>query len=141
MAIDYDGIQIGDELGPLDKLVTTEDVRTFTKIQREDGGGPAFFTDFESAIREGLPGRIVPGPISMAFMAQLAVSWSDGGWIKKLDVIFRQPVPHGTQVRVSGVVTDKYYAEEAGHVECDIYVESLEGDKLVGGHVVVVIPT
>ena len=140
MPLNFKDVEVGDELGPVDKVVSSEDVQLFTRIQREDGGAPKFFTDAEAARREGLPGKIVPGPVSMAFMAQLVVSWSDGGWIRKLDVVFRQTVPHNTPLRVVGVVTDKYQVDDKGHVECDVYVESTEGGRLVGGQAIVVLP-
>lgn len=142
MPLKFQDVEVGDELGPLSKVVSSEDVKLFTQIQRREweDRAPKFFTDAESARKEGLPGRIVPGPMSMAFMAQLVVSWSDGGWIRKLDVVFRQTVPHNTPLRVVGVVTDKYEVDNKGQVECDVYVESVEGDRLVGGQVIVVLP-
>ena len=140
MPLNFEEIEIGGEFGPVDKVVSSKDVEEFTRIQNEDRTAPSFFTDADAAHREGLPGKIVPGPICMAFMAQLVVSWSDGGWIRKLDVVFRQTVPHNTPLRVVGVVTDKYEADNKGQVECDVCVESVEGDRLVGGHVIVVLP-
>ena len=140
MPLNFEDIEVGEELGPVDKVVSSKDVEEFTRIQREDGSAPSFFTDDEAAHRAGLPGKIVPGPICMAFMAQLLVGWSDGGWVRKLDVVFRQTVPHNTPLRVVGVVTDKYQVDDKGHIECDIYVESEEGGQLVGGQAVVVLP-
>ncbi len=140
MPLNFEDIEIGGEFGPMDKVVSSKDVEEFTRIQNENRTAPGFFTDADAAHREGLPGKIVPGPICMAFMAQLLVAWSDGGWIRKLDVVFRQTVPHDMPLRVVGVVTDKYRVDDKGHVECDIYVESTEGDRLVGGQAVVVLP-
>ena len=140
MPLNFEEIEIGDELGPVDKVVSSKDVEEFTMIQREGGTAPDFFTDAEAAHREGLPGKIVPGPICMAFMAQLLVAWSDGGWIRKLDVVFRQTVAHNAPLRLVGVVTDKYQVDDKGHVECDVYVESEEGSRLVGAQTVVVVP-
>ena len=140
MPLNFEEIEIGGEFGPVDKVVSSKDVEEFTRIQNEDRTAPSFFTDADAAHREGLPGKIVPGPICMAFMAQLLVAWSDGGWIRKLDVVFRQTVAHDTPLRIVGVVTDKYRVGDKGHVECDIYVESTEGDRLVGGQAVVEFP-
>ena len=140
MPLNFEEIEIGGELGPVDKVVSSKDVEEFTRIQRGGGTSPDFFTNAEAAHRAGLPGKIVPGPISMAFMAQLLVAWSDGGWIRKLDVVFRQTVPHDTRLRVVGVVTDKYQVDDKGHVECDLYVESEEGSRLVGAQAIVVLP-
>ncbi len=137
----YEEVEIGDELGPLEKVVNRDAVIEFSSIWGGQGKGRGFFTDPEAAEREGLPGVIVPGPMSMAFMAQLLTSWADGGWIRKLDVVFRQPVPHDTPLRVVGVVTDKFQEGGEGLVECDVYLENGERERLVGGQAVVILPT
>lgn len=138
----FSDVEIGEEIGPLKRVVNRSDVVAFSNIWRneESLAGPTFFTDSEEAQREGLPGVIVPGPMSMAFLAQLLTTWAEGGWVRKLDVVFRQTVPHDTPLQIVGIVTDKYEAEGEGCVECDLYLEKEDGDRLVGGQAILVLP-
>ncbi len=136
----YEDVEIGDELNPQERTITTESVVEFeTTLGR--GPGPRFFTDLQAAKREGMASVIVPGPMSMALMNQLLSNWADGGWVKKLDVVFRQTVPQNRLLRVRGVVTDKNHVDGERHVECDVYVETEEGDRLVGGQAIILLPT
>jgi acyl dehydratase len=136
----YDDIEIGDELGPQEWTVTTDSVREFETALGKSTQ-PGFFTDSKVAKRQGLPDVIVPGPMSMALMDQLLSSWADGGWVKKLDVVFRQTVPQDRLLHVGGVITDKSQEGGESRVECDVYVETEEGDRLVGGQAIVLLPT
>ncbi len=43
MPLNFEDIEIGEELGPVDKVVSSKDVEEFTRIQREDGTAPGFF--------------------------------------------------------------------------------------------------
>ena len=42
--------------------------------------------------------------------------------------------------QIVGIVTDKYEAEGEGCVECDLYLEKEDGDRLVGGQAILVLP-
>jgi hypothetical protein len=79
--------------------------------------------------------------MSMAFLAQMLSQWAEGGSIKKLDVVFRQLVVHDQPVHLVGVVTEKNQTERENQVECDVYLESLEGDRMVGGKATIVLPS
>ena len=136
----YEDVEIGDELGPQERTVTTDSVREFETALGRDTQ-PGYFTDPKVAKRQGLPDVIVPGPMSMALMNQLLSNWAAGGWVKKLDVVFRQTVPQNRLLRVRGVVTDKNHVDGESRVECDVYVESEEGDRLVGGQAIILLPT
>ena len=137
----YDNVVLGEDLGPLEKVVTDEAVREFSAIWRGNAARPSLFTEPEVATRAGLPGVIVPGPMSMAFMAQLLSNWAEGGWVKRLDVVFRQTVPQNRMLRVGGVVTDKNQVDGENRVECDVYLETEDGNRLVGGQAIILLPT
>ena len=128
----------GDGLGPYEKIATRHAVADFCEIW----GAPAAtrFTDDGAAQKEGLPNAIVPGIMSMAYMTQLLSHWADGGLLKSLDVIFRQTVPHEQPLQLVGVVTDKTQGTHESHVTCDVYVLSADGERLVGGKAVVLLP-
>ena len=131
----YEQVEMGDALDPTQKEVTDQMVLDFCQVWATGGGGgTGRFTDHEAAKKEGLPGAIVPGIMSMSYIAQYLTGWADGGQLKKLDVVFRQPVLHPQTISLVGVITDK------NQVECDVYIQNSTGDRLVGGKATVVLP-
>ncbi len=135
----YEEVEPGDELGPVEKVAVHQGVVGFCDVWGNPGTNR--FTDHETAVKDGLQGAIVPGIMSMAFLAQLLSQWAEGGSIKKLDVVFRQLVVHDQPVHLVGVVTEKNQTEGENQVECDVYLESLEGDRMVGGKATIVLPS
>ena len=89
----YDEIELGDEIGPVEKVATDDEVSSFCEVWGTPS--PNRFTDAETAAKSGMKGGpIVPGIMTMAMMAQLLTDWGGPGSIKDLDLVFRQPVPH-----------------------------------------------
>ncbi|MBM3222979.1 MAG: hypothetical protein FJZ47_04130 [Candidatus Tectomicrobia bacterium] len=138
-ALYYEDIAIGDEIGPLERTVTLEQVQTFLAI-RSTRPGPTRFTDEAQARSEGLPGPIVPGAVNTAMVAQLLTGWSPTIRLKKLEVSFRQVVRHNTLLEIKGVVTAKQVVDQEPQVECDVFMENDEGAVHVMGHAIVVLP-
>ena len=134
----FEDVDLGDEVGPLELEITSESVRGFCNLWGNPGTNR--FVDPEAAKKVGLPGTIVPGIMSLGLMSQLFTSWGPPNVLKKIDVIFRQPVLHG-EVQIVAVVTDKIVENDENLVECDIHLTNLEGDRLVGGKVVLSLPS
>jgi acyl dehydratase len=134
----YEDVDLGDELGPLERHPTLDTVRTFCELW--GNSGPNRFVDPEIAQRLGQPGPIVPGVMSVALMSQLFTQWGPPQILKKIDVVFRQPVLHAP-VKVVALVTDKREEDGENLVECDIHLTNLDGDRLVGGKVILSLPT
>ena len=86
----YEDIEIGEEIGPLEKTVNSGAVAAFCKVWGNPI--PNRFTDPEIAKQVRLSGPIVPGNMTLAMMAQLLVDWSPNVALKLLDVVHRQPV-------------------------------------------------
>ncbi|MFQ5860918.1 MAG: MaoC family dehydratase [Dehalococcoidia bacterium] len=131
-------VKVGGELGPVYKVPTEEAVALFCRAW--GNRGPNRFTDPEAARRVGLPYPLVPGIMSLAYLAHLLNQWAPNGQVKRLDVVFRQMVPHNQPITLVGVVTDKREEQGQGLVECDLYLQSQEGERLVGGKAVVFLP-
>ena len=134
-------IELGDEFGPIQIDVKPNDVIDFCKTWIRDeessknifNAAPTRFTDDEFAKGEGLPGAIVPGIMSLAYLARLLnTAWPDGR-ITQLDVVFRQLVLHNQTINLLGVVTDTVTESDQNYIECDVYIENSEGSRLVGG--------
>jgi len=136
----YDQVEMGDELGPVEQLATDQAVIDFCNVWEFPHARRRTFTDDEVAKSEGLPGAILPGIMSMAYVAQFLSQWAEGGSLKKLDVVFRQVVLHEQPLRLAGVVTDKNRVGTENQVECDVYMENAGGERLVDGKGTVVLP-
>ena len=134
----YEDVELGDEIGPLEKTPTDEEVQAFCNLWGNTG--PNRFVDPEVAKQVGQPGPIVPGVMSVALMSQLFTSWAPPGVLKKIDVVFRQPVLHAP-LKIVALVTDKRVEDGENLVECDIHLMSQDGDRLVGGKVILSLPS
>lgn len=135
----YEDVEIGDELDTIERIVTLEQVQSFLAI-RGGVSGPSRFTDDAYAKSEGLPHAIVPGAMNTAMVAQLLTGWSPTVTVKKLDVSFRQVVPHNTPLELKGIITAKHVVDDEPQVECDVFLENEDGSMHVIGHAIVVLP-
>ena len=128
----FEDLELGDEIGPVRREVTDEQVRQFVGIWgREDR--PNRFTSAEVAKSEGLPNAIVPGAMNIALMSQLITGWSSTAALRKLDVVFRGLVPHHQPLTLKGLITDKELVDGVPRLEVDIVMEDEEGTPLVIG--------
>jgi acyl dehydratase len=135
----FEDVEIGDDIGPIKRSVTDEDVIEFVSV-REKKIIPSRFTSKEVANSEGLPEAIVPGPMNIALMAQVLTDWSDTVCLLKIDVVFRQTVPHNKDLIFSGIVTDKDETGGSTKLECDVVMENSDEVKLVIGTGVIALP-
>ncbi len=133
----YEDIELGDEIGPIEKYITDEEVAAFCRLW--GAPVPNRFTDEGSATQVNLSWPIVPGIMSMAIMSQVFTSW-EGVAVKHLDVVFRQPVPHAL-VSIMAIVTDKREEEGEHLAECDVYLSTEENGRLVGGKATIGLPS
>jgi acyl dehydratase len=135
----YDDVEMGDEMGPLLKKPTLEQVKAFCRAYGVEE--PNRFTDLKAAREEGVPHLIIPGVMSMAYLSQLVTDWAPNITLKRLDVIFRGPVHHETDLHCKGLITDKEVRDGENCVECDLYIEDAEGTRFVTGKATVVVPS
>ena len=135
----YDDVDLGDEVGPVERVVTDDQVIEFTQVWgREEG--PTRFTSREKAQSEGLPEAIVPGAMNIAIMSQLITGWSPTVRLVKLDVVFRSPVLHNRPLTLRGMITDKDIVDGEPQIECDVTMENEEGTPHVIGKATVSLP-
>lgn len=135
----YEDVDIGDDIGPRERVVDVGQVRRFLGA-RGGGAGVSRFTDDGAARAEGLPGAIVPGAMNIAILSQLLTGWSETARLKKIDVVFRGMAPHDTPLTLSGVVTDMDVVDGEPRIECDVFMQNPEGTRLVIGNAVVSLP-
>ena len=135
MARRFDEVQEGDELPVREVFLSKDQVRAYARAANQLG---ARFMDDEGARREGLPGMITPGNMSMGLLTGLIESWAGPGVLRRLGTTFRGLVLPDRTVRLCGTVTEKH--ERGRTAELDVWLESDEGERLVIGTATVALP-
>ncbi len=139
--VHIEDVEIGDTVTPQLRRITMGEVKAFWEVLNGPGSleRPSRFNSVEQAKKEGLPGPVIPGPMSVALISKTLTDWAPGVQLKLLDVILRQVVPQGTEFKIYGIVTDKNEGEQ--QVEVDLYVEPLEGQPFIRGKAVLRVPS
>ena len=135
----FQDIELGDEIGPIERTVTDEEVLQFVAVGGRDPE-PSRFTSKEIAQSEGLSEAIIPGAMNIALMSRLVTGWADTVCLKKIDVVFRQTVPHNKPLIFTGIVTNKDESWETTDLGCDITMENIDGVKMVIGNAEFALP-
>ena len=135
----FEDVELGDDLGPVERTITDEQVQAFVEMWGAESG-PSRFTSEQVAIDEGLPGAIVPGAMSVGIISQVITGWSSNVTLKTLDLIFRQMVRHDIAYQLKGIVTDTNVVDEEPQIECDVWMEGPDGTRLVMGKAIVLLP-
>jgi acyl dehydratase len=124
-------IEIGDEIGPVTRVPTTEMV-----VRYAEAAGIhelRFFFDPEQARLNGLERPIVPGPLTAGFLAQVLKDYFAGWQLRALHTTFRTPALHGEPLQLWGTVTEKTEENGVPTVHCDIVAENPCGDRVIVG--------
>jgi acyl dehydratase len=123
----FTDVEEGDELPVSDIDLAADRIRDYA---RAAGMWAPRFTDDEAARREGLPGMIAPGNLSMGLLGTLVEGWAGPGSLRRLGTTFRGIVRPG-RLRLCGAVTERN--EAARTVELDVWLENADGERLVIG--------
>lgn len=137
-AVHFAEVDLGHELPALRVTLRSEEVKRYAVVARMPGG--RFMSD-EEARNEGLPGQIVPGNLSLVLFSRLLHQALPGTTVKRLSATFRGLVRPGVPLVVRGVVTEKHQTDHGDVVECDLVIESADGDRFVTGTASVQLPT
>ena len=123
----FTDVEEGDELPVSEIDLIADRIREYA---RAAGMWAPRFTDDEAARREGLPGMIAPGNLSMGLLGTLVEGWAGAGSLRRLGTTFRGIVRPG-RLRLCGAVTERN--EAARTVELDVWLENADGERLVIG--------
>jgi acyl dehydratase len=126
----FDEINIGDPLGPVHVFVSKDQTRQFAYAC---GMNAPRFTDDEGARKEGLPGMILPGNMSLGLLTKLVTDWlgAGGGRLTRIGTTYRQPVLPDHTLTLQGFITHTQPAERTA--ELDVWLENEDGERLVIG--------
>jgi acyl dehydratase len=128
----FDEVNIGDTLGPLELFVSKDQCRNYAKIMGM-GEIAGRFTDDEAAKKEGLPGMILPGNMSLGLLSKLLTDWIGAGNAKmtRISTTYRVPVQPDHTLTIQGFITNKNAADRTAEV--DVWIENEEAERLVTG--------
>ena len=134
----YEDVEPGDEIGPLVKQPSREEVNTFAKVSRLGGR----FTSDEAAHDDGYDRWIVSAWQSMGYLAQVITNWmGQYGSLSTFQVFFRRVVGPGDRLECRAVVTDKWIMEGRHIVVMDAFMQNQSGEHLIQGTAKVELPS
>ena len=128
-----ESVKTGDPLPYIEKDIDQELIMRWAKLS---GDFNRLHVDPEYASETRFKGTIAHGPMSLAYLNQLMMecfgkNWAVGG--RLLDVRFVAPVRPGDRSRIGGTVKEITETEGGQTVECDIFIEKGEAEKVVVG--------
>jgi acyl dehydratase len=135
--VNHAAIEIGHEIPRLEIVPSGDDVRRYATTANMPG--QRFYSD-EVARKEGLPGQILPGNMSMALVARMVSDWLPDARLAKLGVTFRGIVVPGKPIVCSGFVTDRREHDGRLELDCDVILEQ-GGERRITGLAVLEIVT
>ena len=121
-------VEFGAELPTFAPDTSLPSVRAFAHAV---GWGGARFDDHERARKEGLPGALVPGIMSMGFITTMIHRWAPRAKVERIDTVFRAPLIADEPCTLSAVVTD--VDEDAGTIGLDVSVKNPADETRVFG--------
>lgn len=113
-----------------------------TKAMFGIGDVRTIHNDDEAAQREGLPGAIAVGPqVASLIFRMMRVAFGQG-WIGagKMALTFRRPISSEAFITARGRIVSKRPEGESIRVECEVWIEILEGSRVVVGSASALVP-
>ncbi len=102
MTRSYEDVSVGEELPPLSRVVTREDVRAYAEA---GGDRNPLHLDDAVATQAGFDGVIAHGMFTMGHMAACVVAWAgDPAAVTSISANFRAPVTMGQEIVAGGRV-------------------------------------
>ena len=135
----YEDVEVGMELPTLVKHPTTQQLVMWAGAS-DDYYQIHYDKDFAQANR--LPGVIVHGWLTFAFVAQLVTDWmGDEGTLRKIGCSYRGLNYPGEDTICKGKVTKKYEKDGDHIVEIEAWAENPRGEILVPANATVILPS
>jgi len=134
----YEDIEIGMEIPCVVKNVTHSQIIKWAEAVR-DYYPVHIWRDF--AIREGLPGIIAHGWLTVSFLCQMVTDWIGvGADLKELSSSHRDMVFPGDRVSCRGKVIKQYIQDGKCFIDCEVWAETERRGTVCAGDAVVVLP-
>jgi acyl dehydratase len=133
----WDSLEIGDSLPVVELFLSREQVRAYARAADMTA---ARFTDDEGARREGLPGIITPGNMTLGLLHKRLADHGGGAVVSRLGVTFRDLVLPDQTIRLCANVVGVRGEGDGRWIDVDLWIESAAGERLVTGMAAVLVP-
>ncbi len=133
----WETLEIGDSLPIVELFLAREQVRAYAYAADMTA---ARFTDDDGARREGLPGIITPGNMTLGLLQKRLADHGGGAVVRRLGVTFRGVVLPDQTIRLCANVVGVRDGGEGRSVDVDVWIENATGDRLVTGMATVLVP-
>ena len=135
----YEDIVEGTEIPALVKYPTTMQL---VKYAGASGDYYQIHYDKDFALANGLPGVIVHGWLTLAFLGRMLTDWlGEEGTLLKLSGSYRGMNKVHEEIICNGKVTKKYIDGGKNLAKVEIWAENPRGEKTVTGSAVVSLPS
>lgn len=127
MALTRESVKVGDEITPLSRTVTQEQISAYAEAS---GDVNPIHVNEEFARMVGLPGTIAHGMLNMAILTEAVSRWAGGSdRVASLRVRFSKPLLPGDTITCTGKVVE--VDEAAGIATLDVGATSDRGDNVL----------
>lgn len=127
MALTKESVKVGDEITPLSRTVTQEQISAYAEAS---GDVNPIHVNEEFARMVGLPGTIAHGMLNMAILTEAVSRWAGGSdRVASLRVRFSKPLLPGDTITCTGKVVE--VDEAAGIATLDVGATSDRGDNVL----------
>ncbi len=99
---------------------------------------PQLFYDVEAAKAQGMPGRLVPGPLKLGLLYRAVDEWlGDAGFVRHVRAAHRRPDIQDRPITISGQVARVYEEDGKQRADIELAIVNAEGQPSVRGFAVV----
>lgn len=127
MALTRESVKVGDEVTPLSRTVTQEQISAYAEAS---GDVNPIHVNEEFARMVGLPGTIAHGMLNMAILAEAVSRWAGGSdRVASLRVRFSKPLLPGDTITCTGKVVE--VDEAAGVATLEVGATSDRGENVL----------
>src|SRR5947209_665157 len=127
MAISKQGVKVGDEVTPLSRTVTQEQISAYAEAS---GDVNPIHVNEEFARMVGLPGTIAHGMLNMGILTEAVARWAGGSdRVASIRCRFSKPLLPGDTITCTGTVVA--VDEEAGIATLEVGATSDRGDNVL----------
>ena len=134
----FEDVEVGMAIPPLQKKPSNTLLFLYSAVTWNP---QRIHYDKEYTLSEGYRDVIVHGPLRGAFLSQLLTRWvGEEGTLKKLSYTNRDIAYVNELLTCKGTVTRKWVGDGQGYVECEVWVESEQGNHVTPGTATVILP-
>ena len=127
MAISKQGVKVGDEVTPLSRTVTQEQISAYAEAS---GDVNPIHVNEEFARMVGLPGTIAHGMLNMGILTEAVARWAGGSdRVASIRCRFSKPLLPGDTITCTGTVVA--VDEEAGIATLEVGATSDRGENVL----------